>query len=48
MGRHRTHRLHRPHPNKGVPAMTEVLPNGIPADSAEHYRSLGLWTGDTH
>lgn len=28
--------------------MTEVLPNGIPADSAEHYRSLGLWTGDTH
>ena len=25
-----------------------VLPNGMPAEAARHYRELGLWTGQTH
>ncbi|WP_291479719.1 AMP-binding protein [Corynebacterium sp.] len=28
--------------------MTDLLPNGFTDDAAEHYRRLGLWTGDTH
>lgn len=28
--------------------MTDILPTGVPRDVADHYRTLGVWTGDTH